>query len=203
MCKCTPSIRTPFCGKLNCEWPGKKPPGTRMMITDEYRALNTELHASSPKYGTSGHRWAEVVMQLAADFKAYTVLDYGCGKSTLLKALPPLAERPIRFEQYDPCIPGLDEPPEPADLVVCTDVLEHIEPDCLEAVLDDLARLTIKAVFLEIATRPAVKTLADGRNAHLIVEQPAWWLPKLDKRWKRVEATPAKGSLVYLGAAKP
>ena len=21
MCKCTPSIKTPFCGKLNCEWP--------------------------------------------------------------------------------------------------------------------------------------------------------------------------------------
>jgi len=21
MCKCTPGIRTPFCGKLGCEWP--------------------------------------------------------------------------------------------------------------------------------------------------------------------------------------
>lgn len=21
MCKCTPSIRTPYCGKLGCEWP--------------------------------------------------------------------------------------------------------------------------------------------------------------------------------------
>lgn len=21
MCKCTPAIRTPFCGKLGCEWP--------------------------------------------------------------------------------------------------------------------------------------------------------------------------------------
>lgn len=27
MCKCTPEIRTPFCGKLDCEWP--KEPGTR------------------------------------------------------------------------------------------------------------------------------------------------------------------------------
>jgi len=23
MCKCTPSNRTPFCGKLGCEWPGE------------------------------------------------------------------------------------------------------------------------------------------------------------------------------------
>lgn len=24
MCKCTPNIRTPFCGKLGCEWPAQK-----------------------------------------------------------------------------------------------------------------------------------------------------------------------------------
>lgn len=27
MCKCTPEIRKPFCGKLGCDWP--KPEGTR------------------------------------------------------------------------------------------------------------------------------------------------------------------------------
>lgn len=31
MCKCTPEIRTPFCGKLNCEWP--KPEGTRTVTS--------------------------------------------------------------------------------------------------------------------------------------------------------------------------
>ena len=25
MCKCTPSKRTPFCGKLGCEWPKPNP----------------------------------------------------------------------------------------------------------------------------------------------------------------------------------
>lgn len=25
MCKCTPNIRTPFCGKLGCVWPEQKP----------------------------------------------------------------------------------------------------------------------------------------------------------------------------------
>lgn len=24
MCKCTPSIKTPFCGKIGCEWPKKE-----------------------------------------------------------------------------------------------------------------------------------------------------------------------------------
>jgi hypothetical protein len=28
-----------------------------------------------------------------------------------------------------------------------------------------------------------MKTLADGRNAHLIQEPPEWWLPKIMARW--------------------
>ncbi len=64
--------------------------------------------------------------------------------------------------EYDPAVAGKDLPPEPADLVVCTDVLEHIEPDCLDDVLSDLARLTKKVLLVNISTRPAVKVLADG-----------------------------------------
>ena len=48
------------------------------------------------------------------------------------------------------------------------ELMEHIEPECLEEVLDNLQWLSLKAVFLVIATRPAKKMLADGRNAHLI-----------------------------------
>ena len=29
MCKCTPEIRTPFCGRGDCQQPGKKPEGAR------------------------------------------------------------------------------------------------------------------------------------------------------------------------------
>ena len=24
MCKCNPNVRTPYCGKLGCQWPGKE-----------------------------------------------------------------------------------------------------------------------------------------------------------------------------------
>lgn len=27
MCKCTPNIRTPYCGKLGCQWPKPVKPG--------------------------------------------------------------------------------------------------------------------------------------------------------------------------------
>ena len=118
---------------------------------------------------------------------AKTVLDYGCGKGGLGLALSHLL-----MTGYDPAVAGHEGTPEPADLVICTDVLEHIEPECLEEVLDDLRRCALKGVFLTIATRPAKKFLADGRNAHLIQEPMTWWLPKIWSRWdlRLVQATP-------------
>ena len=37
MCKCTPGVRTPYCGKLGCEWPDGSIKG-RKMKTKLYRA---------------------------------------------------------------------------------------------------------------------------------------------------------------------
>ena len=149
-----------------------------MLISEEYRNLNLELHQRNPHYGVSGQKWAEQISEICSAIGAKTILDYGCGKQTLGMALSHLL-----IVGYDPAIPGLDAPPEPADLTVCTDVLEHIEPDCLDAVLDDLERLALKGVFLTVATRPAKKFLADGRNAHLIQQPAEWWLPKIMQRW--------------------
>lgn len=162
-----------------------------MLLTERYRELNAALHASNPQYGTSGGKWAAKVHRLAKQYEARSVLDYGCGKGTLLlDLLTPLGHAALAgtptysVAEYDPAIPGKDERPVRADLVVCGDVLEHIEPDCLYSVLDDLRALTKKAILLIVATVPASKTLADGRNTHLIVEPSEWWLPKLALRWK-------------------
>jgi uncharacterized small protein (DUF1192 family) len=39
MCKCTPEIRTPFCGKNGCEWPKK---GPRPTVAQRYHELTAE-----------------------------------------------------------------------------------------------------------------------------------------------------------------
>jgi hypothetical protein len=62
-----------------------------------------------------------------------------------------------------------------ADLVTCTDVMEHVEPDRLEAVFTHIRQLARKAAFFVIATRPANKRLPNGGNAHLIIEPASWW----------------------------
>lgn len=148
-----------------------------MLITEEYREMNKQLHAERQDYGAFGSKWAGHVRELAEALKTSDVLDYGCGKGTLALNLP----WPIR--QYDPAVPAFADRPEPADLVVCTDVLEHIEIECLDALLDDLRRVTLKVLVSAVATRPAKKKLPDGRNAHLIIQPIEWWLPKLMQRF--------------------
>lgn len=140
-----------------------------MLITDEYKKLNEELHTTNKHYGTTGVKWADAVIDLTELLKSQDVLDYGCGKSTLANNLP------FDIKQYDPAIPKYAARPEPADILVCTDVLEHIEPECLDDVLNDLYMLTKRACFISIHIGPAKKTLPDGRNAHLIQENDIWW----------------------------
>lgn len=149
------------------------------MITDDYRKLNEQLHKDRPDYGVSSERHGPKVLQLAMEKRCANVLDYGCGKAKLADSLPQL-----KITNYDPAIAEFSQRPQPHDLVVCTDVAEHVEPEMLDAFLDDLARLTKRYLFMTVATRPARKTLADGRNAHLIQESYRWWLPKL---WERFD----------------
>jgi uncharacterized Rossmann fold enzyme len=145
------------------------------VISEEYRSLNRQLHETNAAYGVGGAKHAKTVLSLVEQTKARSVLDYGCGKGELGKALP------FGICEYDPAIPGKEASPRPADLVICTDVLEHIEPDMLHAVLKDISRVMLKVGFLTIHTGAAQKVLADGRNAHLIQRPRSWWETKLAK----------------------
>lgn len=145
-----------------------------MLISENYRQLNQQKHESSIAYGTSGQCYANIAQALMDDLCTTSLLDYGCGKRTLETALG------ISISNYDPCLPGLDKSPSPHDIVICTDVLEHIEPECLTDVLHDLRRVTKKAGFLLVDTEPANKHLADGRNAHLIQEDFLWWKERIE-----------------------
>jgi len=150
-------------------------------ISENYRDQNRQLHETNASYGNgiASEYWFPLIEGIAKDLDAAAVLDYGAGKQAMARKLPGLL-----IVSYDPAVPGIDATPSPADFVVCNDVLEHIEPEMLDAVLDDLQRLAIKGVFLSVCVAPAGKLLPDGRNAHLIQEPADWWLPKLMSRWK-------------------
>jgi hypothetical protein len=146
------------------------------LITKEYRAQISKLHADQ-RWGGDGKKQAETVKAFWDELEkegARTILDYGCGLETLAKVL-----KPLRVSGYDPGIPGKEGMPKPCDLVVCTDVLEHIEPAKLDNVLQHIYTLTGKGAYIVVATRPAKNFLPDGRNAHLIIENAEWWTNKL------------------------
>jgi len=167
------------------------------LLSESYRELNSNLHVAEPDFGINGHVMAEFVAQVSTKLRASTVLDYGCGKGTFKPALLQLAPNLVCSE-YDPAIPAKAALPEPAHIVLCGDVMEHIEPAYLDNVLAHLRSLTLKLLIAGVATHPANKTLADGRNAHLIVESKGWWLNKFAAHFRNSQVADTEGGFTGL-----
>lgn len=166
-----------------------------MLISPEYKEQQQQLH-ENPNYGVASVTYAPLVTQLIDQLQIDEMLDYGAGKGRLAQSIKP--ERRVIIELYDPAQVDYCEEPNPRDFVTCIDVLEHIEPECLDNVLDDLKRVTKKYGFFTIHTGPAVKVLPDGRNAHLIQEDFRWWLPKIWERFNIHSMTQTKGGFYVL-----
>jgi hypothetical protein len=161
------------------------PTSTAPLISEEYRALQQELHRN-PGYGVASVGYAPLVADVIKA-RGYTeLLDYGAGKGRLGETLKQLLSPAPTVHHYDPAIPQWSAPPRPCACVACIDVLEHIEPELLPNVLDDLQRVTADYGIFTVATGPAQKVLKDGRNAHLIQQPPAWWLPQFLQRFELV-----------------
>ncbi len=167
------------------------------LISEDYRRLNAQLHAQSAEYGASGQVFAALVGVLAERLGTRDILDYGCGKRTLEQQLG------FTIANYDPAVPGCYEPPEAAYLVVCTETLEHVEPECLDDVMLDLGRVTEQIIVLTVATKASTKLLPDGRNSHLIIQPKEWWLEKIGDYFEIVQESAMPGGGVLVIAQNP
>jgi hypothetical protein len=156
----------------------------KALISPEYKEQNILLHKRPGGFGGSGHRWAPHVQSLISEFKITSLLDYGCGEETLWKALN---ATDVQYTGYDPAVSGKTQMPGEAELVTCTDVLEHVEPDKVLAVVRHICCLTRKVAFFNIALHPSNKTLPDGRNAHLIIQPISWWIQTLFSVFQELE----------------
>lgn len=134
------------------------------------------------KWGTTGARYSgDAVGALLRRGYLLTALDYGAGKGTMANAFPQ-----VDWEEYDPGIPGKDvKPLGTFDLVTCTDVMEHVEEDKVEAVIADLANYTGKVLFVDIACYPTGKVFDsgpyEGQDLHITIREPDWWIDKFDE----------------------
>lgn len=159
-----------------------------MTISDAYRQQLTQLHSDQTHWGTSSYNHIERVANIIRRYQYNSMLDVGCGKGVLLEGMK--AEGFEGAVGYDPAVPKFSQLPEGRfDLVTCTDVLEHIEPEHLDAFLDLLVAKTKFQAYLVISLVPAKQLLPDGRNAHLIVEPAEWWLKKLVEKYGFVQTS--------------
>lgn len=161
------------------------------LVTEEYRKQLQQMHKPNPEtgrtWGATACRHVYTIFNFIndTDMPYETILDYGSadGKFQFQARRRGLVGEGVEIYEYDPGIVGKEENNIPCDFVMCSDVLEHIEPDLIDAVLDDLQRCTLVRGYFCIALYPADKNLPDGRNAHLIIEKPEWWLDKLRERF--------------------
>lgn len=170
------------------------------MISETYRREQEILHLD-PDYGNSSISYAPIVSDIINKLKVTQLLDYGCGKARLMQHLK--VNHEMKLQCYDPAIESFAGVPIPMQMVACIDVLEQVEPEHLEDVLDDLERVTETIGFFTVSTGPAMKTLSDGRDAHLIQRPMEWWFPRIAARFDIQTLQVLEGGFYVIVFAKP
>ena len=166
-------------------------------LIDSYKVL----HQEEGKFkGISLVPLVPTLMSLVKENDCKTLLDYGCGK-----AIPYDKDRckevdlrhPIQklcnlksFDLYDPAYEKYSTlPNKKYDIVVCTDVLEHIAEQDIDYVLTEILSHSKKIVFLNISCQPALKHFKEGKfkgkNVHISVFDPSWWGHKIGIIWNK------------------
>jgi hypothetical protein len=152
--------------------------------------------AKDRKWGSTSARnfGDEIVSFLTKKNRVKSLLDFGCGRSSMKEhlenVLPKKQLDMLEIVEYDPGIPGKDILPDRNfEMIISSDVLEHVEPECIDETIAWMQAHTTRFLYHHIACDPAGITLPDGRNVHLITEDLAWWMEKFTHPdWTWMEA---------------
>ncbi len=141
-----------------------------------------KVHQDCPSYGETSLIFAPMVSELIESNNVKDLLDYGAGQGKLASQLQ-LSEL-INIQVYDPAFESHKTPPQPAEMVVCLDVLDNVESDKVDLVLDDLCRLTKRIGFFSINTTTGDDLGDTKQNTSKTIRPVEWWLPKLLERFE-------------------
>ena len=161
----------------------------------------TKFHAANQSnwIGEALAEYKHNVFNLIKENNVKNILDYGCGKAKFHSILfnnkkVPGSPMGIDITPYDPAVPEFaNKPIGQYDLVLCVDVMEHVQEDKVEEVLKDIFTFSNR-VFLTITCYAATQTLVNGKNAHYTIKEPDWWKEKLK---------PYDGSYISIFQTKP
>ena len=113
------------------------------------------------------------------------ILDYGCGKSKLLDLIKKNSK--IKIFKYDPAIKKYSKlTKNKTDLVICTDVLQHVPLYDLDRVLKEIKSKGIYILFYIKCTNHKTK-LPNGTYANCTVYDKKWWLEKLSNYYDDIK----------------
>lgn len=171
--------------------------------TEEYGEQMRKMHEAGG-FGIHGYtdiEWSSraLISLVCVLQRPIKVIDYGAGAGTYGDAVEKVFNW-IKVTSYDPFHPKFRDNPDPEvhDAVNCTDVLEHVEFECIDNTLKYIAdRARFMACF-SIGTDDAVKLLPDGRNAHITQKSPKWWADKIREYFAIIEYAQADGMVLFI-----
>lgn len=141
----------------------------RDLASEKYAAQLRELHAKNESFGVGSvtAKHYPIIQKLLQKHSFGSVLDYGCGKGHFIKFLRDSFPE-VHVEGFDVASEEFSVlPNRKFDLIVCLDVMEHVEFGALSNVLGEIRDRCSKVFVCSVANYPASKKLSDGRNAHV------------------------------------
>ncbi len=165
-------------------------------ITIDYHWIYEHLHKNHPKYGWSPTREFEFTI-MTKGLQPSHILDVGCGNGQLLKWIKKahpdaklygcdIAQAALdKIEIYHVALKqcetqNLQYPDDKFDLVICTDVLEHVKPSDIQKAIKELHRIATSHVLIQtddaacLEDKYLVDTKFDGLELHC-KRTRNWW----------------------------
>ena len=147
-------------------------PSTDQALIKQYKKLHQQ------PYGRSSIKQIGRFLPHIRELNPNSILDFGCGHSRLIDYLN--FKPDMELFRYDPAVPDICVKPDRRfDLVINTDVLEHVPEHDIDAVLAEIAKTGENAIF-SIDMAPAKHLLPNGENPHITLKPANWWAQKLN-----------------------
>jgi len=155
------------------------------LMTLEYKEALLDIHRKAEWGNTAGKYAGDSIVNLLNAYpEIQTILDYGCGEGSLKTHIEDAGITDKDWTLYDP---GMDKfqnlPTGKFDLVITTDVLEHVEEIMLNSVLKHLQSMTGKFLYSEIACYFCGAKFPSGpyigQDLHINLKAPDMWAQRL------------------------
>ena len=185
---------------------------------DELRRTYNALYRRPQGYDDSGPAWRlalELLLTTLPDIPE-SILDVGCGRGSAMNYLRGRGDRRVYgIDIADAAVEGLDGRALVATAdrlpfrdrafgcVLSTDVLEHLPADRALVAIAEMARVTRRWVVASISCRPATTRDAAGRQVHLTVRPPGWWMNEFSAHGPLAAATVNNLGLTLILEARP